>query len=89
MQFDSQKKTKKRNLAEVAFAAVTIQRAYRRYKMKKDGNRKTANKSKYQPQGSSDKTTKKTQVIISFIYTVVKRTCSIRALEENNGQDLN
>merc|ERR1712013_679444 len=59
--FDGQKKTKKRNLAEEAFAAVTIQRAYRRYKIKKDGNRKSANKSKYQPQGSSDKTAKKPQ----------------------------
>merc|ERR1712013_70670 len=55
------KKKEERNLAEVAFAAVTIQRAYRRYKIKKDGKRKSANKSKYQPQGSSDKTAKKPQ----------------------------
>merc|ERR1712050_279906 len=56
---DGPRKTKKRNLAEVALAAVTIQRAYRRYKMKKAGNRKSANKSKLQTQGSSDRTIKK------------------------------
>jgi len=45
---DVQKKTKRRNLAEVAMAAVTIQRAYRRYKTKKDEKRKVLSKSTQQ-----------------------------------------